>query len=81
MGSLSGIFEHLDSFSLEARIAMDEWKVNPYGGIATADCVGKSATNGVYRVISCCTRCGSSPSHSEFWAVLSKIEVVLNGSN
>lgn len=31
--------------------------------------------------INCCTRCGSSPSHCGFWAVPSKFDVVLNGSN
>ena len=31
--------------------------------------------------ITCCTRSGSSPSHSGFCAVPSKIDVVLNSSN
>src|SRR5688500_9924534 len=34
-----------------------------------------------YSGINCCRRCGSSPSHSGFWAVPSKIDEVLNGSN
>src|SRR5664280_908364 len=33
-----------------------------------------------YFGISCCRRCGSSPSHSGFWAVPSNMDVVLNGS-
>jgi hypothetical protein len=34
-----------------------------------------------YSSINCCNRCGSSPNHFGFVAVVSKSEVVLNGSN
>lgn len=43
--------------------------------------VGNIYCNWYYADINCWMRCGSSPSQSGFWAVLSKIDEVLKGSN